>query len=131
MPPPQPHARETIRHRLRQRLRLPEHPGLFKARAWSPFEWIVSDFGLVDAIESGLAEFPRTPTEDSTGDTVPKYRNLRTHVKKTLPKRSETGENHRPLTTHLAETDGPLKQLAGAWHDTLDGWTDAGQTVPR
>jgi len=26
-----------------------------------PFPWIVSDFGLVDAIESGLVKIPRLP----------------------------------------------------------------------
>ncbi|MCI0633070.1 MAG: DEAD/DEAH box helicase family protein, partial [Actinobacteria bacterium] len=28
---------------------------------WKPFEWIVSDFALVDAIESGLVKVPRIP----------------------------------------------------------------------
>jgi type III restriction enzyme len=36
-----------------------------------PFPWIVSDFGLVDAIESGIVKIPRVPVDDNTGDAHP------------------------------------------------------------
>ena len=32
-----------------------------------PFPWLVSDFGLVDAIESGIVKIPRLPVMDTTG----------------------------------------------------------------
>ncbi|MDN5870863.1 MAG: DEAD/DEAH box helicase family protein [Nitrococcus sp.] len=32
-----------------------------------PFPWIVSDFGLLDAIESGLVKIPQLPSRDATG----------------------------------------------------------------
>ena len=32
-----------------------------------PFPWLVSDFGLVDAIESGIVKIPRMPVMDTTG----------------------------------------------------------------
>lgn len=108
----------------------PMYPGMFKERAWAPFEWVVSDFGLVDAIEAGLVKIPRTPTEDNTGEAVPKYRNLWQHIRRSLPKRSETGHDSHPLTDYLAEADGPLKQLAGAWEATLETWRADGRTVP-
>jgi type III restriction enzyme len=38
-----------------------------------PFPWIVSDFGLVDAIESGIVKIPRLPVMDTTGRPDPKY----------------------------------------------------------
>ena len=38
-----------------------------------PFPWIVSDFGLVDAIESGLVKIPRLPVQDTTGRPNPAY----------------------------------------------------------
>jgi len=108
----------------------PMYPGMFKERAWAPFEWVVSDFGLVDAIEAGLVKIPRTPTEDNTGEAIPKYRNLWAYIRKSLPKRTETDRDSHPLTDYLAEADGPLKQLAGAWEATLEAWTTAGRTVP-
>ena len=39
----------------------------------SPFPWLVSDFGLVDAIESGIVKIPRLPVSDNTGRPEPKY----------------------------------------------------------
>jgi type III restriction enzyme len=71
----------------------PMYPSAYKDRAWTPFEWIISDFALVDAIESGLVKIPRTPTADNMGAQIPKYRNLWEYIKETLPKRSESGDD--------------------------------------
>lgn len=108
----------------------PMYTGVFKDKAWTPFEWIVSDFALVDAIESGLVKIPRTPTADDTGEAIPKYRNLWEHIKKTLPKRREVDADSHPLTDYLAEADGPLKQLAGAWEGVFATWQEAGRIEP-
>lgn len=123
-------------HRHREILRAidcsatPMYPSVFKDRAWTPFEWIVSDFALVDAIESGLVKIPRTPTDDNTGEAIPKYRNLWEYIKATLPKRNEADDDSHPLIDYLAEADGPLKQLAGAWEETFTAWEEAGRKVP-
>ncbi|MGW3353687.1 DEAD/DEAH box helicase [Nonomuraea rubra] len=108
----------------------PMYPGSIKGKAWTPFEWIISDFALVDAIESGLVKIPRTPTDDNTGEAIPKYRNLWEHIKKTLPKRNEVGDDSHPLTDYLAEADGPLKQLAGEWERTYRLWQAGGRKIP-
>ena len=108
----------------------PMYTGIFKDKAWTPFEWIVSDFALVDAIESGLVKIPRTPTDDNTEEAVPKYRNLWQYIKDTLPKRNESEESSHPLTDYLAEADGPLKQLAGAWEETFTEWEKAKRQIP-
>ena len=108
----------------------PMYPAMFKGKAWMPFEWIVSDFALVDAIESGLVKIPRTPTDDDTGEAIPKYRNLWEYIKKSLPKRTETESDSHPLTDYLAEADGPLKQLASEWEETFEAWQQAGREVP-
>lgn len=108
----------------------PMYPGAIKGKAWTPFEWIVSDFALVDAIESGLVKIPRTPTDDNTGQAVPKYRNLWAHIKATLPRRSEVDDDTHPLTDYLAEADGPLKQLAGEWEEKFQAWATAERPVP-
>lgn len=108
----------------------PMYPSAFRARAWTPFEWIVSDFALVDAIESGLVKIPRTPTDDDGGEAVPKYRNLWEYIRKTLPKRNQADADSHPLIDYLAEADGPLKQLASAWHDTFTEWEESGRPVP-
>jgi type III restriction enzyme len=108
----------------------PMYGSAMKQKAWTPFEWIVSDFALVDSIESGMVKIPRTPTDDNTDDATPKYRNLWEHVKKAVPKRTEVDAEEHPLTDYLAEADGPLKQLAGQWERTLTEWQEAGRPVP-
>ncbi len=50
------------------------------------FEWVVSDFGLIEAIESGLVKIPYLPVEDDTqAIEMPVLRELYQHVKKELP----------------------------------------------
>jgi len=109
----------------------PMYPGVIKEKAWRPFEWVVSDFSLVDAIESGLVKVPRIPTDDNAGRAVPKYRNLWRYIRGVMPKRgSKADDGARPFTDYLMEVDGPLKQLAGEWEETLKRWRAAGRTVP-
>ena len=55
---------------------------------YSLFPWVVSDFGLVDAIESGLVKIPYLPAYDNTPDLdEPKLRNIYDCIKDKLPKR--------------------------------------------
>ena len=49
-----------------------------------PFPWIVSDFGLVDAIESGIVKIPRLPVLDTTGRPDPKYFKLWERIREDL-----------------------------------------------
>lgn len=108
----------------------PMYLGVFGDKAWTPFEWVVSDFALVDAVEAGLVKIPRTPTDDNSGRAIPKYVNLWEHIKDTLPKRRESESDRHPLVDYLAEADGPLKQLAGAWEETFYSWSAVGREVP-
>jgi len=57
-------------------------------KEYSLFPWVVSDFGLVDAIESGLVKIPYLPAYDNTTDLdEPKLRNIYDCIKDKLPKR--------------------------------------------
>jgi type III restriction enzyme len=98
--------------------------------AWTPFEWVVSDFALVDAIESGLVKVPRMPVDDNAGTAIPKYRNLWEHVKANLPRASDEADTGSPLTDYLTQVDGPLRQLAGEWRETFERWQKAERNVP-
>lgn len=50
------------------------------------FEWVVTDFGLIEAIESGLVKIPFLPIEDDTqAIESPVLRELYKHVKDELP----------------------------------------------
>ena len=64
------------------------------------FPWTVSDFSLMDAIESGIVKLPRIPISDNAvnGDT-PIYRNLWDHIGKKMPKAGRAkGGKGNPLS---------------------------------
>ncbi|MDR0351882.1 MAG: DEAD/DEAH box helicase family protein [Opitutaceae bacterium] len=50
----------------------------------SPFPWLVSDFGLVDAIESGITKIPRIPVADTTGRPDPQFFKLWEDIRRRL-----------------------------------------------
>ncbi len=51
------------------------------------FPWTVSDFSLMDAIESGIVKVPRVPVDDDSAEDIPTYLRLWDHVGKELPKK--------------------------------------------
>jgi len=56
--------------------------------AYSFFPWVVSDFGLVEAIESGLVKIPYLPVDDSSqAIEEPVLKDLYQHCKEGLPKK--------------------------------------------
>lgn len=94
----------------------------------SPFPWLVSDFGLVDAIESGIVKIPRLPVSDTTGRPEPTYFKLwRTIVEERLqPAEFHPGRNRKPKAGPVfREAEGALKQLAGQWVERYQYMQDA------
>jgi type III restriction enzyme len=51
------------------------------------FPWAVSDFSLMDAIESGIVKIPRIPVDDDAVGMEPVYLRLWDHIEPPLPKR--------------------------------------------
>ena len=88
----------------------------------TPFPWLVSDFGLVDAIESGITKIPRLPVSDTTGRPEPKYFRLWRAVNdqlepcQFLPGR---GKKPKPEAVHLHAEDA-LRTLAGQWKERYE-----------
>lgn len=61
--------------------------------AYSLFPWVVSDFGLIEAIEAGLVKIPYLPVEDSShAIEEPVLRNLYEHCRDDLPKKGSRGQ---------------------------------------
>ena len=52
------------------------------------FPWVVSDFSLMDAIESGIVKVPRIPVDDDAASDLVTYLRLWDHVSDKLPKRN-------------------------------------------
>lgn len=58
---------------------------------YSLFPWVVSDFGLIEAIESGLVKIPYLPEKDDSQDiTTAKLKHLYDHAQQELPKKGRT-----------------------------------------
>jgi len=97
----------------------------------SPFPWIVSDFGLVDAIESGIVKIPRVPVDDNTGALIPKYFHLWKSINQSLPA-SERQTIHRRAKPEsvLREAEGALATLASEWKKTYETFKRSGSPVP-
>src|SRR3990170_7544808 len=57
-------------------------------KAGTLFPWVVSDFSLIDAIESGIVKVPRVPiADDSMVGAQPTYRDLWLRIRDDLPKK--------------------------------------------
>jgi type III restriction enzyme len=96
----------------------------------SALPWLVSDFGLVDAIESGIVKIPRVPVDDNTGQIVPGYFALWDWIMKRLPA-ADRGRGRKPKPEAvLREADGALKQLAGEWRQEFERFQRDGFEFP-
>jgi type III restriction enzyme len=87
-----------------------------------PFPWLISDFGLVDAIESGIVKIPRMPVMDVSGLPDPKYFKLWETLRSRLqPADFLPGKARRPKPAVVyREAEGALQQLAGQWKERFE-----------
>ena len=87
------------------------------------FPWVVSDFSLIDAIESGLVKVPRVPVADDTGDsTGPVYRNLWVHIREDLPKKNVRQQDLAGPPKLPAELQGALHSLYSNYEKSYLAW---------
>ncbi|MXZ61100.1 MAG: hypothetical protein F4087_05905 [Gemmatimonadetes bacterium] len=91
----------------------------------SPLPWIVSDFSLVDAIESGITKIPRLPARDDSGRPDPKYFRLWQRVQEALgPGDRLPGGRPKPEAAYR-EAEDALLTLAGQWRERFRQVQDA------
>jgi type III restriction enzyme len=74
------------------------------------FPWTVSDFSLMDAIESGIVKVPRIPVDDDAAGDLVTYLRLWDYVGAALPKR-KTAKLEAEAANWV-----PPKELEGALH---------------
>lgn len=95
------------------------------------FEWVVSDFGLNDAIEAGLVKTPRVVIRDNALPNAQTYRTKLYH----LYREPEVAEdlNRRGAQPHeaLPQIVQEAYTLLGAdWREALLAWQASGHTSP-
>lgn len=97
------------------------------------FPWVVSDFSLMDAIESGIVKIPRVPVDDNATVDDVVYLNLWSHVGDELPKR--LARNALAAGEPLPGTlQGALESLYGHYRKAFRRWAEStaslGETPP-
>jgi type III restriction enzyme len=96
------------------------------------FPWVVSDFSLIDAIESGIVKVPRVPVADDsmTGDQ-PTYRDLWLRIREDLPKKSRSTEDAVIEPKLPAELEGALQSLYSNYAKYYEKWERNAQARAR
>ncbi|WP_048198803.1 BPTD_3080 family restriction endonuclease [Methanocella arvoryzae] len=92
------------------------------------FGWIVSDFGLNDAIESGLVKTPRIVVRDDALPDAKSYMSklyhVYEHVKEDLARKAEETEPLPDLVINAYDL------LGADWLETKKSWEERGYPVP-
>jgi type III restriction enzyme len=95
------------------------------------FPWTMSDFSLMDAIESGIVKLPRVPVADNIpGGEMPMYRNLWEHIGKNLPKTSAKAAASLDPAALPAQLQTALEALYGHYAKKFESWKTAGLSCP-
>ena len=96
-----------------------------------PFPWVVSDFGLTDAIESGLVKIPQLAVRDTTGAEIPGYFNIWHWILPQLTPAERGGKKANPKPEAILKYGHhPIAMLAGLWEDEFRRWRQTGEPRP-
>jgi type III restriction enzyme len=87
------------------------------------FPWVVSDFSLIDAIESGIVKVPRVPVADNamTGEQ-PTYRDLWLRIRDALPRKGRGTEAVSGPPQIPKELEGALRSLYSHYEKQYREW---------
>jgi type III restriction enzyme len=95
------------------------------------FPWIVSDFGLVDAIESGLVKIPQLAVRDTTGAEIPGYFNVWRYIMERLSPAEKGGSRGSPKPEAVLKwANTPISMLGAYWDRQRIEW-EARRDDPR
>ena len=95
------------------------------------FPWTVSDFSLMDAIESGIVKLPRIPVSDNMPNTETlTFRNLWDHIGREMPKAGARKSGKLDPRAIPAKLQTALTALYGHYEKTFEAWQQQGIDVP-
>lgn len=96
-----------------------------------PFPWVVSDFGLIDAIESGMVKVPQLAVRDSTGAEVPGYFNIWNWILPQMTSGERGGSRASPKAEAVLKyAHVPIAMLGGLWENEWERWRQRGEPRP-
>jgi type III restriction enzyme len=95
------------------------------------FSWVVSDFGLTDAIESGLVKIPQLAHSDPSGEEEAKYFNIWRYIMARLSAAERGGKRANPKPEAvLREAETPIRILAESWDELRKAWEGTDEDRP-
>ncbi|HET7129629.1 MAG TPA: hypothetical protein VFJ93_11205 [Gaiellaceae bacterium] len=95
------------------------------------FPWVVSDFGLTDAIESGLVKIPQLAVSDPTGEEQAQYFNIWRWIMSKLTAAERGGRRANPnATAVLRWAQHPIELLAQNWDELREQWEQGDEERP-
>ena len=91
----------------------------------------MSDFGLIDAIESGLVKIPQLAVSDTSGESIPGYFNIWKWILPKLTPAERGGKKANPKPEAILKwAYTPIAMLGGLWKATTEEWTKANEPRP-
>ena len=101
----------------------PYYLGRVGRDANKPFPWVVSDFSLMDAIESGLVKIPQLAVRDTTGADIPGYFNIWQWIMTKLTPAERGGKKSSPKPEAILKyAQHPIAMLGGLWEQMRQEW---------
>jgi type III restriction enzyme len=95
------------------------------------FPWVVSDFGLTEAIEAGLVKIPQLAHSDPSGEQQAKYFNIWRWIMSQLKAGERGGKRANPKPEAvLREAATPIQLLAFSWEELRKIWEDSDEDRP-
>ena len=89
-----------------------------------PFDWIVSDYSLIDAIEAGLTKIPRVPTSTNRSNDS-ELRDIFSHTDS-----KQAGDFRPDVTGNNTLLKEALNSLYRDYEEKVEEWRDLGRTEP-
>jgi type III restriction enzyme len=95
------------------------------------FPWTMTDFSLMDAIESGIVKLPRVPVaENIVGDDMPMFRNLWENIRKDMPRKGRGKAGDLDPLGLPVRLQTALEALYGHYEKTFRLWEAEKISVP-
>ena len=94
------------------------------------FDWIVSDFGLNDAIESGLVKTPRVVIRDDALPDAKTYKSRLYHLYNDPEVKSDLARKALPETELPQLVENAYNLLGYDWRETKKRWDEGGAETP-
>lgn len=94
------------------------------------FEWIVSDFGLNDAIESGLVKTPRVVVRDDAVPDAKTYKSRLYHIYNDPEVKDDLNRKAKPEEPLPDLVLNGYYLLGYDWREAWKAWRDAGMPTP-